>query len=136
MLISRFPFDTQFDRFFRLAQNGDATRRLAIPVDVREEADRFVLAADLPGFARESIKLSFDEGALVLAGERKEPAFDKTVNAHRAERHWGTFERRFTLPSEVDASKKSMPRSRTASSPSSSRRRPRRSRAQSRIKTR
>ena len=41
------------------------------PVDVREEDDRFVIEADLPGLAPTDIEITADKGVLTLRGERK-----------------------------------------------------------------
>jgi HSP20 family protein len=80
-----------------------AARRPFTPAtDVREEAGRFVLQADLPGVRAEDVKLTFEDGVLTVAGERREGAPDQAVTQRRAERAWGAFERRFSLPREVD----------------------------------
>jgi HSP20 family protein len=70
------------------------------PVDVREEEDRFVIEADLPGLAPTDIEITADKGVLTLRGERKA---DKRAGYERIERVSGSFTRRFTLPDNAQA---------------------------------
>lgn len=71
-------------------------------VDIREEKDRFVIVADLPGVDPKDIEVTMENGVLALRGERK---FEKDVsgdNYKRVERAYGTFYRRFSLPDSAD----------------------------------
>ncbi|MFM1885843.1 MAG: hypothetical protein RL026_1000 [Pseudomonadota bacterium] len=74
------------------------------PVDIREEAARFVIEADLPGVAPSEIEITADKGILTLRGERKAGARDRDADGYeRLERVAGSFHRRFTLPDNVQA---------------------------------
>jgi HSP20 family protein len=68
------------------------------PVDVREEADRFVVEADLPGIAPSAIEITADKGVLTIKGERQRQARSTPAGFERIERAAGQFTRRFTLP--------------------------------------
>ena len=72
-------------------------------VDVFENADSFVLEAELPGMSREEFDLSFENNVLTLKGERKFEKKEEGDNYHRIERGYGTFARSFTLPQTVTA---------------------------------
>lgn len=73
-------------------------------VDVKEEEDRFVIAADVPGVAPEDIEVTMDKGVLTIKGERKLEKKEEGDNGYRrVERMYGTFYRRFTLPDTADA---------------------------------
>lgn len=75
------------------------------PVELVEEDDEFVLTAELPGLSKEDVNVSVDDDILTLRGEKKterEVAHDRT---HIREREYGTFERSFTLPRNVEAAK-------------------------------
>lgn len=95
-------YSTPFDRVFRPIPPIATTREFVPAVDVLEDAEGVVLRADVPGILPEDIKLSFESGILTIAGERKDEHSEKTQTYHRYERGWGTFERRFTLPSDLD----------------------------------
>src|SRR3546814_4656646 len=41
------------------------------PVDIREEHDRFVLYADVPGVDPQDIEVQMDRGMLTIRGERR-----------------------------------------------------------------
>jgi HSP20 family protein len=71
-------------------------------VDIREEAERYVLIADIPGVDRKDIEITLEKGVLTVRGERPAPD-EKQRNGYRhRERVQGSFMRRFTLPETVD----------------------------------
>ncbi|HYM43083.1 MAG TPA: Hsp20/alpha crystallin family protein [Steroidobacteraceae bacterium] len=72
-------------------------------VDVREEAERFVVTADLPGVEGKDIEITADKGVLTIRGERRAEKKAAGEGYERFERASGTFLRRFTLPESVDA---------------------------------
>lgn len=72
-------------------------------VDVREEADRFIVHADLPGIDPRDIDITMENGVLTIRGERKTEATTSTEGFRRVERSAGYFYRRFTLPDTVDS---------------------------------
>ncbi len=72
-------------------------------VDVREEAERFVVAADLPGVEGKDIEITADKGVLTIRGERRSEKKTADEGYERVERATGTFLRRFTLPESADA---------------------------------
>lgn len=76
------------------------------PVDIYEnEAHELVLKAELPDMKREDINITFENGVLTLAGERRLETEIPRDRFQRVERRHGTFSRSFTLPATVDASK-------------------------------
>jgi len=85
--------------------NGDGDSNGAVAwvpsVDVHEEADKFVVRADLPGVEPKGINVTAENGVLTLRGERHaEPRSEQAGNV-RLERAEGAFQRRFTLPDNV-----------------------------------
>jgi HSP20 family protein len=72
-------------------------------VDIREEKDRFVLHADLPGVEAKNIEVSLDKGILTLRGHRELETRDEKAGFRRIERVSGEFFRRFTLPDTADS---------------------------------
>jgi HSP20 family protein len=71
-------------------------------VDVKEEGDRFVLYADLPGIDPNDIEVSMDKGLLTIRGERSSETSEQTDRFSRIERRYGSFHRRFALPDSAD----------------------------------
>jgi HSP20 family protein len=87
---------------------GDSVPSLAAShwnpaVDIREEADQFVLSADVPGVNPDDISVTMENGVLTISGERHQEKVDDGDNYRRVERRYGSFHRRFSLPSSADA---------------------------------
>lgn len=99
-LIHRNPLDLMsvlhrdVDRLF----NGDAGRSFVPSVDIREEAQRFVVEADLPGVDAKAIDITVDGDTLTISGERKHTQADEAAEVHLTERAQGRFARSFRLP--------------------------------------
>ncbi len=76
----------------------------APPVDVSESEAELVFTVELPGFEKDDVDISLENGLLTLSGERK---FDEdNRNAYRrVERWYGKFFRSFRIPTAVDAEK-------------------------------
>ena len=71
-------------------------------VDIREEKDRFVLYADVPGVDPKDIEVTMENGVLTIRGERKLESEEEREGYKRTERARGTFYRRFSLPDSAD----------------------------------
>jgi HSP20 family protein len=72
-------------------------------VDVREEAERFVVEADLPGVTPADIEVTAEKGVLSIRGERKSEKREQSAGFEHLERVTGRFLRRFTLPENAQA---------------------------------
>ena len=73
-----------------------ATAEWAPAVDIKEEADKFILQADLPGVKPEDIEISMEESVLTIKGEKKTEATTETEGYKRVERAYGAVHRRFS----------------------------------------
>jgi len=73
----------------------------APPVEVREQNGNLVIAAELPGLAKEDVKIEVSEGSLVIQGERKREAEEERGGFHRSERSYGFFYREIPLPDDI-----------------------------------
>ena len=77
----------------------------SLAINVWEDADQFVVEADLPGVDPAKIDIEVNEGKTVLIKGEREIALEEGRVAYRSERFQGQFRRDFTLPSLVDASR-------------------------------
>jgi len=76
---------------------------LWVPVaDITEDAKEYLIKAELPGLERNEVKVTVEEGMLVISGERKSEHEEKDRKFHRIERSYGNFVRSFTLPDNAD----------------------------------
>lgn len=73
--------------------------------DIYETKDDFVFKVELPGIAKEDIKVELTGDNLSIKGERKEEKEVKKEEYHRVERYYGSFTRSFRLPKNADGQK-------------------------------
>ena len=73
--------------------------------DVEETEANYLLSFDLPGVAKENVKIELNDRELVVSGERKEERNEESKTRRFVERSYGSFYRTFTLPSAVGADK-------------------------------
>lgn len=72
-------------------------------VDIYEEAERFVVLADVPGVEAKDIDITAENGVLTIRGERRSDKKETDKNGYeRVERTSGSFLRRFTLPESAN----------------------------------
>ncbi|MDH5594016.1 MAG: Hsp20/alpha crystallin family protein [Gammaproteobacteria bacterium] len=95
-------FDTRLP-----GQNDDnvVTSDWAPAVDIKEEADRFVIHADIPGVDSKDIDIHMEDGILTIKGERESEKKEERDGYKRIERAFGTFYRRFSLPDTANPEK-------------------------------
>jgi len=70
--------------------------------DIVEHEKEYLVKIDLPDVKKEDVKVFFDDGVLMIKGERKLEKEVKGETVHRTERYFGGFERSFVLPEDVD----------------------------------
>jgi len=74
-------------------------------VDIVEKDNAYQVTAELPGMDEKNIEVKLDNGGLTIKGEKQEEKEEKKKGYHLQERRYGSFERYFTVPKDVDADK-------------------------------
>jgi HSP20 family protein len=74
-------------------------------VELMEKDNEYLLSAELPGIDKKYVDVSVEDNVLSLKGEKKLEEERKEGRAHIKERRYGSFERVFTLPRNVDEKK-------------------------------
>jgi len=74
-------------------------------VDIVESDKEWLIKAELPDVKKEDVKVSVENGVLLLAGERKLEKEEKGRKYHRVECAYGNFVRSFTLPEGTDGAR-------------------------------
>ena len=93
--MNRYPAKTD--------DNGDVvTSDWAPAVDIKEEDNRFLLVADIPGVNPDDIEVHMENGILTIKGERDSEKKTEREGYKRIEREHGVFYRRFTMPEGVN----------------------------------
>jgi HSP20 family protein len=116
--LARREFSDALSRFFGPGVLGgwiDDGGLAPFGVDIREDADRIYIEADLPGFRKEDVDISLDNGVLTVTAEKRQDAGDAGAPDAEGqsgrfsqgdyvlrERRYERFQRSFTLPTSVD----------------------------------
>lgn len=97
-------FSDPFEGFFDLAPTRSRAQaeHWSPSVDIREEEDKFVLVADIPGVDPKDIEITMEKGTLTIKGEREKEHEEERNGYRRLERVRGSFVRRFAFPETVD----------------------------------
>ena len=74
-------------------------------VDLTESAEAIEVEAELPGVSEEDVQVSLDGDVLTIRGEKRSETKTEKKDYHHVERAYGTFQRSFRLPAEVDQDK-------------------------------
>jgi len=98
------PFQMLFEPFSRTFRNFKTVAAWTPTVDVFEKEGELIVKADLPGLTKENVKVTFEEGDLVLRGERMAEKEAHAESFYRSECSYGNFYRRLALPFAADPS--------------------------------
>jgi HSP20 family protein len=96
--------DQTFNKTAGTTESAGAQSVAWIPrVDIYEEAERFVVLADVPGVDAKDIDITAENGVLTIRGQRRTQQSEASKNGYeRVERTSGSFLRRFTLPESAN----------------------------------
>lgn len=96
-------FDDFVERFFygwpSFERAGDVT--WTPRADIHETDKEVIIDLELPGLKKEEIKVEVKNNVLTVSGERTKEQKTETPEGSRIERHYGKFERAFSLPDTV-----------------------------------
>lgn len=70
-------------------------------VDVLESEEKITIKADLPEMKPEEVEVSYEDGNLIISGERRFTEEIKKDQYYRLERRYGTFRRVIPLPADA-----------------------------------
>jgi HSP20 family protein len=71
-------------------------------VDIKEDAESFLIKADIPGVDPKDIEVHMENGMLTIKGEKESEKKQEREGYKRVERSFGSFYRRFGLPDSAD----------------------------------
>lgn len=109
---SLWDFMSEVERAFDTAWGTPERRSLARAnetftpaVDLHETSDFFLISVDVPGIDQKDIKIDVQDGRLSISGSRSREEKSEEGMFRRFERSYGSFERSFQLPKNVDEGK-------------------------------
>jgi HSP20 family protein len=94
-LFDDFPFPLRSISFSRLMPTAPA-------IEIKETAKSYKITAELPGMEPDDVEVSFEDGMLRIAGEKKEEREENERGYRLCERRYGAFERLLDLPAAAD----------------------------------
>jgi len=71
-------------------------------VDIYETQTEIVVKAELPGIVKGDLQVQVEKNLLTISGSRPQHNDEDVRNVLRLERPWGKFNRRFSLPGNID----------------------------------
>jgi HSP20 family protein len=78
---------------------------VAPAVDLVEKDVQYEITAELPGIDEKNVEVKIANGVLTIRGEKSEEKKEERKDYHLSERSYGSFQRSFRLPDNVDADK-------------------------------
>lgn len=86
------------------AEEEGAGGAIIPPANMEETDKAFILTLELPAVEKGDVKVTYNEGKLLVSGEKKSEPKLKERTFLKFEREYGTFTRTFNIPSEIKAS--------------------------------
>ncbi len=96
-------FERDIDSLFNGWLSPGAGCMRAPAVDFVEQKNESIVSVEIPGIAKEDVKISLEEDLLTVKGERKASALPEGARWIRSERSSGEFFRTIQLPHPVKA---------------------------------
>ena len=99
--------DELFQDLWHLPRFSGVRRGFRPQVDVYriDEPPELTIVVELPGVDPERVAIALDGRELIVAGERPRPKLGCRPSYYQLELEYGLFQRRVTLPEEVDGAK-------------------------------
>lgn len=101
----RHEMNKLFDNFFHGDVESEKSLNWYPVVDIKETKDDYIVAAEVPGISKDDIKINISENTLTIKGDKNEEKKEQDHNYHRIERRYGSFQRSFTLPNQIQGNK-------------------------------
>ncbi len=83
---------------------ADRSNRLS-GISMKDTGEQVQVNVELPGVAKEHVKVNVNDGVLTISAERKQPELKENEQWIRNEISYGTFERSINLPYSIDVEK-------------------------------
>lgn len=102
----RTEVDRLFESFpFRLPSLKLGKFAAAPALEMSETNKAYKITAELPGIDPDDVEVTFDDGVLRIAGEKKEEREENERGYRLSERSYGSFERAISLPTAANPDK-------------------------------
>ena len=90
------------DFFSSLKSDGTVGVEWSPRCDITETEEEVLVHAELPGVDAKDMNVTVHEGVLTVSGEKRTESKEEDAGRQYTERFFGSFERRLTIPANVD----------------------------------
>ena len=97
----RSPFRYFNDLERELQKNLNQNASFEPAISYKRDKNKLYLNIDIPGVEKEDLDIELKEDKLIIKGERK----DKLQESDYSEKYFGKFEKRYSLPKDLDLDK-------------------------------
>jgi len=97
-----FDIVNLFEGLNNVVKGGDIDFQKSFVSNIREEDDKYVVDIEAPGMSKDDISIEVDNGFLTISGKRELKNETKKEDYIVIESSFGSFERKFKLPKNVD----------------------------------
>ena len=99
-------FDRIFDNMFNIdLPMHSVGNSYSLAVDIQESEKEFILSADMPGLNKKEVSIDIHDGLITIKGERIKEDKISFDDYRIHERQFGSFNRSFRLPDNVNEDK-------------------------------
>jgi HSP20 family protein len=99
-------FDRIFDNMFNIdLPMNSVGNSYSLAVDIQESEKEFILSADMPGLNKKEVSIDIHDGVITIKGERIKEDKISFDDYRIHERQFGSFNRSFRLPDNVNEDK-------------------------------
>jgi len=96
--------DRLFDDFFGFDAGEELNKGEVSPnISIEDNEKEFIVSIELPGLAKDDVKITFQNEKLYVAGEKK--AESENTKYYKNERKFGTIARAIKFPSKIISDK-------------------------------
>ncbi|MGB9679024.1 MAG: Hsp20/alpha crystallin family protein [Thermoanaerobacteraceae bacterium] len=103
-----WPFDVNFKNFpniFDISLPSFAGFLSKPRIDITESETEIIATAELPGVDKKDIEINLHENLLEIKGQTAVEEEKDNKNYYIKERYYGSFDRKISLPAEIDPDK-------------------------------
>lgn len=79
--------------------------QIAPAMDMVAKPEAYEITAELPGLDDKNVEIKLANGTLMIKGEKQEEKEEREKEYYFSERRYGSFQRAFRVPDDVDAEK-------------------------------
>lgn len=104
MLVPRRNDFDLWDDFFNDPFFSSRKEMKLMKTDIREKDDKYLLDIDLPGYSKEDIKISVENGYLTVSAKKEESKEENEKGSYiKKERYSGECQRSFYIGDDIEA---------------------------------